>query len=129
MITDTHQDGSGCFCCSKSTTCPLLLSPALLRYTVCVCVCTVLYVELSLRSPTVYRTFSRIKRIFYPRFRGGVPSDSVSTGVVFVTCQILGKSTKDSSYQLTGSSSSLRTGVSLKGLMDKQNALFRRKRK
>lgn len=46
----------------------------------------------------------------YPR----VPANSVSTGVVYVTCHILGKSTKDSSYQLTG--------VSLKALMGKQNA-------
>lgn len=45
-----------------------------------------------------------------------MPADGVSMGVVFVTCQIFHKSTKDSFFQLIGfSSSSLMTEVSLKG--------------
>lgn len=82
--------------------------------------------KLSLQSPDMYRTFSRIKTIFYHRFGGSFPADSVSMGVVLVTCQIFRKSTQDSSFQLIGRSSSLRTGVSLKGLIGKQmlNCLF-----
>lgn len=86
---------------------------------VCVCVWCCMWSSV-FRPPEVHRTVSRIRRIFY---LGGAPDNSVSTGVVFVTCQILGKSTKDSSYQLTGCSSSrsLRTEVSLKGLKGKQS--------